>query len=93
MWENAGIVRTQEELARALSVINELKLEFNQTYKCRNVEEYEFRSLLAVSELIVRGAISRKESRGGHFREDYPEVSDQAINSYLSKSFISENIH
>jgi aspartate oxidase len=83
MWEKAGIVRTEQDLKQALKVINELKLEFNQPYKCRNLKEYEFRNLLTVSELIVRSALSRKESRGGHFREDYPETSDQANNSYL----------
>ncbi|MFW5636249.1 MAG: hypothetical protein ACOC3A_06285, partial [Thermodesulfobacteriota bacterium] len=45
MWKNAGIVRNEQELKQALKVINELKLDFNQIYKCRNLEEYEFRNL------------------------------------------------
>ena len=85
MWEKAGIIRSLEGLTGALKAIIELKLEFNQQYKCRNAEEYEFRSLLTISELIVKSAISRKESRGGHFREDYPETSPEAHNSYFSK--------
>lgn len=85
MWEKAGIIRNEEGLNRALSVINSLKLDFNQEYKCRNAEEYEFRNLLTVAGLIVRSAISRKESRGGHFRVDYPETAQEAVNSYLQE--------
>jgi len=35
-------------------------------------------NLLTVSEAVVRSAIDRRESRGGHFREDYPEKDPQA---------------
>ncbi len=88
MWEKAGIIRTREGLTEALKTINELKLEFDRQYKCRNAKEYDFRSLLTIAELIVKSAISRKESRGGHFREDYPETSQEAINSYFSKTSV-----
>ena len=37
----------------------------------------DLRNLLTVSEAIARSAIERKESRGGHFREDYPEKADE----------------
>jgi L-aspartate oxidase len=85
MWEKAGIVRNEENLNEGLAFINKLKLEFNQPYKCRNIKEYEFRNLLTVSELIIKSALQRKESRGGHFREDYPDTFSEALNSYLSK--------
>ena len=85
MWNNAGIVRNEKALTQALKEINELKLEFNQEYKCRNIDEYEFRSLLTVAGLIVKSAIARKESRGAHFREDYTETSQNAYHSYISK--------
>jgi succinate dehydrogenase / fumarate reductase flavoprotein subunit len=38
----------------------------------------DLRNLLTVSEAVVRSAIDRKESRGGHFREDYPEKDPEA---------------
>lgn len=85
MWNNAGIIRTEKGLTEALKIINELKLEFNQYYRCRNIEEYEFRSLLTVAELIIKSAIARKESRGAHYREDYAETSKNAYHSYLSR--------
>ena len=37
----------------------------------------DVRNLLTVSEAIARSAIERKESRGGHFREDYPQKADE----------------
>jgi len=85
MWQNAGIVRTEKALVQALQTVNEIKLEFNQNYKCRDVHEYELRSLLTVAELIIKSAIARKESRGAHFREDYSETSQNAYHSYISK--------
>ncbi|OGH98086.1 MAG: L-aspartate oxidase [Candidatus Melainabacteria bacterium GWA2_34_9] len=84
MWQNAGIVRNEKALVQALKTVNEIKLEFNQNYKCRDVHEYELRSLLAVAELIIKSAIARKESRGAHFREDYSETSQNAYHSYIS---------
>ena len=37
----------------------------------------DLRNLLTVSEAIARAAIERKESRGGHFREDFPDKEDE----------------
>ncbi len=93
MWENAGIVRDKDGLNEALRILNDLKLDFNQPYKCRDAEEYEFRSLLTISELIIRSALMRKESRGGHFRDDCPKTLPEAANSYISKdsAFIAGN--
>lgn len=85
MWENAGIIRTEKALTQALKTVNELKLDFGQDFKCRDILEYEFRSLLSVAELIIKSALARKESRGAHFREDYSETSQNAYHSYISK--------
>jgi len=85
MWENAGIIRTELGLKKVLRAINEIKLEFNQEFKCRNLMEYELRSLLCVSELIVKSALERKESRGGHYRKDFPHTLKQAHHSQICK--------
>ncbi len=85
MWHNAGIVRNQEKLATALNDIKELKVNFNKNFKCTNEEEYEFRNLLIVAELIVKSALLREESRGAHFRDDYPETDLIAKHSYIEK--------
>lgn len=75
MWDYVGIVRSNERLNTALAEIESIKqlaslpldkhFPFTQRY-------IEFRNLLTVSELIVRAALERKESRGLHYNIDYP---------------------
>ena len=75
-----GIVRTEPEMKRALMGIDRLKERARQIGVVGN-REYnpgwhtglDLANLLTVSEAITRAAIERRESRGGHFREDYPE--------------------
>jgi succinate dehydrogenase / fumarate reductase flavoprotein subunit len=80
MQDLVGIVRSEEEMQRALTGIEALKAraaqvgitghrEFNTGWHASQ----DLWNLLAVSEMITRSAIERKESRGGHFRHDYPD--------------------
>jgi succinate dehydrogenase flavoprotein subunit len=75
-----GIVRTEPEMKRALTGINRLKerareigVGGNREYNPGWHTGLDLANLLTVSEAITRAAIERRESRGGHFREDYPE--------------------
>ena len=81
MMQNlVGIVRSESEMKEALKGIERLKEEARRIGVAGN-REYnpgwhtglDLANLLTVSEAITRAAIERKESRGGHFREDYPE--------------------
>jgi succinate dehydrogenase / fumarate reductase flavoprotein subunit len=80
MQDLVGIVRTEDEMKRALACIGSLK-ERAQRIAVGGNREYnpgwhtalDLRHLLTVSEAITRSAIERKESRGGHFREDHPD--------------------
>ncbi len=79
MQELVGIIRTQSELEQALAKIQELKeradntsVEGNRQYNPGWHLAMDLKSLLAVSEASCLAATERKESRGGHTREDYP---------------------
>ncbi|MBV9109406.1 MAG: fumarate reductase/succinate dehydrogenase flavoprotein subunit, partial [Gemmatimonadetes bacterium] len=88
MQDLAGIVRNEGDLRRALSELGTLSARA-ETVGVAGNREYnpgwhtalDLRNLLTVSEAVVRSAIDRKESRGGHFREDYPE-KDPAASKY-----------
>lgn len=93
MWQKAGIIRNKAGMNEALKIINNLKLEFNREFKCSNIEEYELRNLLVISDLIVKSALARKESRGAHFREDYPDTDINACHSYNRKGeMLAKNV-
>jgi succinate dehydrogenase / fumarate reductase flavoprotein subunit len=80
MQDLVGIVRTDPEMKQALKGIARLKERARQVGVTGN-REYnpgwhtglDLTNLLTVSEAITRAAIERRESRGGHFREDYPD--------------------
>ncbi len=80
MQDNVNIVRAQEQMVHALHEIDKLKARAATTVVKGNREynpgwhtALDLKNLLTVSEAIARCAIERKESRGGHFRDDYPE--------------------
>ncbi len=80
MQNHVGIVRTESEMRRALGEIGELTRRAERVVVPGNREfnpgwhtALDLRHLLIVSEAITRSALARKESRGGHFRDDYPD--------------------
>lgn len=85
MWNNAGIIRSEESLVKAEAEIKRMKSEFKRERKCLNKEEYEYRNMLTTAELIVKGALARKESRGAHCRSDYRETMSDAMHSDIIK--------
>lgn len=88
MWDKVGIIRNGEKLASAKEQIEALKQQFGRTYKCPNRDSYELRNMLTVAELIVEFALKRTESRGAHFREDYPHKELIAESHQLSRNTI-----
>ena len=80
MQDLVGIVRREDEMQRALSDLARLEeraartgVEGNREYNPGWHTALDLGNLLTVSQAITRSAIERKESRGGHFREDYPD--------------------
>ncbi len=85
MWNYVGIVRTTKRLQRAQNRIDMLKQEIADYYSHFRVttDLIELRNLLQTSELIVRSALERKESRGLHYNTDYPDFIDEVRDTIL----------
>ncbi len=78
MQDLVGIVRNEDEMIRALNEIDVLRNRAANTFVPGNIDfnpgwhtALDLHNLLTVSEAIARAGIERRESRGGHFREDY----------------------
>lgn len=90
MWDDVGVMRTADGLRRGLSRIADLSLAlanagladgdraFNLTWQ----DWLNLDSLLAVSTVIATAALDRDDSRGAHFREDYPETGNLLASAY-----------
>jgi succinate dehydrogenase / fumarate reductase flavoprotein subunit len=79
MQDLVGIVRREEEMQRALTELDRLKNRADKVAVVGNREynvgwhtALDLSNLLTVSQIITRAALARKESRGAHFRDDYP---------------------
>jgi succinate dehydrogenase / fumarate reductase flavoprotein subunit len=79
-----GIVRLEPEMKEALDRIERFKerearvgVYGHREYHAGWHTALDLRNLLTVSEAVARSAIERKESRGGHFREDYPDKAPE----------------
>ena len=84
MWEDAGILRTEAGLQRGMQTLERLDAElaqigvddddpaFNMTWH----DWLNLKSLIEVSKVVVTAALAREDSRGAHFREDFPETRD-----------------
>ncbi|WP_207514342.1 fumarate reductase/succinate dehydrogenase flavoprotein subunit [Longitalea luteola] len=90
MQSLVGIVRKEEELQHAVAALQELqhragsvRVAGNREYNTGWHTALDLPNLLTVSEAITRAAIERKESRGAHFREDYPGKDEQTGNCNL----------
>jgi len=95
MTAYAGIIRTQEGLEDLLKMVK-IRRKIVEDYYWNHLitqDLIELRNIICVSELIVKAALARKESRGTHYREDYPETMQQAQysidrNTYPTSKFI-----
>lgn len=94
-WERVGIVRSGEKLKRALDEIFDLKQRlqkvstpggraFNLTWQ----QALDMRNMLTASDLIARSALLREDSRGAHYREDFPTLDNA---NWLKNIYFASN--
>ena len=88
MQDLVGIVRQEKEMLQALERIEQLKARAQRVGVSGNREynpgwhtAIDLNNLLTVSEMVTRAALERKESRGAHFRDDYP-AKDNKFGSF-----------
>jgi len=95
MQDLVGIVRQEQEMLQALDRIRELKtaservsVDGNREYNAGWHTALDLYHLLTVSEIVTRAALERTESRGAHFRDDFPEKNNQfaTLNIVVRKS-------
>jgi len=85
MTDNAGVFRTEKTLAAQMKIMKELRARYkniriddkSKIFNTELQEAIEFGHMLDYSLFIVQSALARKESRGAHYREDYPTRDDE----------------
>ena len=84
MMDKCGVFRTEEQLGEALAEVKAYQERYTrssiddhgQTFNTDLLDAVELGHMLEYAEVIVRGAIARQESRGGHARRDFPNRDD-----------------
>lgn len=85
MTSYAGIVRTEAGLKDLLNLINTRREMIENYYRKHTItrDVIELRNIILVAKLMVMSALNRKESRGGHYREDYPNKLSESADTIL----------
>lgn len=95
MWDRVGIVRHGDKLKQAIQEIADLKeraakiaSKGGRMFNLGWQQALDMRNLLTASELIARSALAREDSRGAHYREDFPEINNAnwLKNIYLARA-------
>jgi len=97
MWDDAGIIRDGDSLIRARDSIASLSDELSEAGISGDARSYNLtwhdwmnlNNLMLVSKVIIEAAITREDSRGAHFRTDFPEIRD-VENSHYTRVKIAD---
>jgi succinate dehydrogenase/fumarate reductase flavoprotein subunit len=81
MWKDGGILRNERGLCAVLEMVHRIRQQAAESSLEGNPDKVqrllELRSAAATAALILQAALKREESRGAHFREDFPDQDDQ----------------
>jgi L-aspartate oxidase len=80
MWRSVGLFRAREGLTAAVETLERAPVPASPA----TAEEWRHRNLVTVARLIARAALRREESRGGHFRADFPARDDARWKVHLA---------
>ena len=100
MWNDIGVIRHADGIKRGLEQVGEIRDEllthgvadaraFNLTWQ----DWLNLQSLVEVSDVIGRAAIARENSRGAHYREDFPEVGDLESSYFTLAQRQGDEVH
>jgi fumarate reductase flavoprotein subunit len=100
MWNDVGILRTADSLARGRAALASLWSDIQASgvpdpeprYNLTWMDRLNLESLILVSRVICAAAEARRDSRGAHFREDFPETSELAASRYTVARLAGDRI-
>ena len=94
MWNDVSIIRNEKGLNKALKNILNLEKKTKdmnipdlKQYNKSLIDGLELINMIDVAKLVVKSAIIRRESRGAHFREDFPETKDEWKKSIVMSQY------
>lgn len=90
MWDEVGILRSAAGLARGASRLRELEHQLDATGVAGDDRGFNLtwhdwlnlKNLIRTSQVITAAALAREDSRGAHYREDFPDTGDLATSDY-----------
>jgi L-aspartate oxidase len=85
MTQDVGIIRSGENLKKALNKIETLTRKF-ENRENTTLSDLELQNILLLSRLLTESALEREESRGAHYRTDFPETDNENWRRHISKS-------
>ncbi|MBE9177245.1 succinate dehydrogenase/fumarate reductase flavoprotein subunit [Oculatella sp. LEGE 06141] len=100
MTEHCGVFRTEAVMRAGLEKLQQLQQQAQRIYlddkqslwNTEIIEALELQSVMIVGELILTGALQRQESRGAHYREDYPDRNDEQFLKHTLSYYSSAGI-
>ena len=100
MWNDVGISRSKESLYRARTKLDELDRRINQmgvgdlqrAYNLTWQDWMNLRNLILVSKSVTEAAIARENSRGAHYREDFPEPGDLDTSYFTAVKLLNSQL-
>ncbi len=78
MWEKVGLMRNEKDLKKALGQVKDINKQIKASSLKSNIH-FEMANLAILAQIVTESALWRKESRGVHLREDYPQAQDDYI--------------